>query len=177
MQADVDLELRTLREEDERSFLEAAAEFNAEASGVEFALGWTEPMSFGEYVRLMDCWSRGERLPSGYVPAGFYVGVVGGTVVGRVSVRFELNAFLSRVGGHVGYAVRPSQRRRGYATAMLRLALPICAAHGIKRALVTCDVDNESSRRVLERCGGVFERLTSEPALKVQKRRYWLETS
>jgi predicted acetyltransferase len=60
---------------------------------------------------------------------------------------------------------------------MLRQALPICAGGGIHKALVTCDADNVGSRKVIERCGGVFEGLTSEPELKVQKRRYWIETS
>ena len=99
-----------------------------------------------------------------------------GVVIGRVSIRFRLNEFLSRIGGHIGYGVRRSRRRRGYATEMLRQALPICAGNGIKQALVTCDVDNPGSIKVIERCGGIFESLTCEPDLKIQKRRYWLKT-
>jgi predicted acetyltransferase len=170
------LELRPLELEDERSFMEAVAEFRLERPPWEFALSFDNFASYSEYVSRLDGWSRGENLPSGFVPGGFYVGVVDGEVIGRLSIRFRLNEFLSKIGGHIGYGVRPSRRRRGYATEMLRQALPICASVGIEQALVTCDVDNVGSMKVIERCGGVFESVTNYPELKVQKRRYWLKT-
>ncbi len=142
----------------------------------EFALAYNDSMNFPEYVRKNELWSRGEELPPRFVPASFYVGVVDGVIVGRLSLRHELNDFLSRVGGHIGYGVRPSQRRRGYATAMLRQSIPLAASVGIKRALLTCDVGNVASMTVIERCGGVFEGVTDDPALAVQKRRYWIQT-
>jgi predicted acetyltransferase len=60
---------------------------------------------------------------------------------------------------------------------MLRRALPICATLGIDQALITCDVDNIASRKVIERCGGVFEAVTNDPDLEIQKRRYWVKTA
>ena len=172
-----ELELRQLRADDERSFLEALAEFRSEQPPWDFALGYTQGETFEQYVRKQEDWSRGERLPPGFVPGGFYVGIVEGEVVGRVSIRFRLNEFLSKLGGHIGYGVRASLRRRGYATRMLQLALPLCRIHGIESALVICDVDNVGSRRVIERCGGVFESITNDPSLQIQRRRYWVATS
>lgn len=171
------LELRLLRKEDEQSFMEALAEFRAETPPWDFALGFDESLGFTHYIRSLEDWQRGENLPAGFVPGGFYVGIVGGAVVGRVSIRFHLNDFLSRIGGHIGYGVKPTQRQRGYATEMLRQALPICAGRGIDLALVTCDADNVGSMKVIERCGGIFEGLTRDPTLKIQKRRYWIKTS
>ncbi len=81
----------------------------------------------------------------------------GRDLVGRVSVRHELNSFLAELGGHIGYAVRPQFRGRGHATEMLRQALIVASAEGVERALATCDDDNAASRRVIERCGGVLE--------------------
>lgn len=169
------LQLRMLQADDQASFLDAVQEFRAVES-FDFALGFEKALSFADYVRKNEQWSRGEDLPDGFVPASFYVGVVDGVIVGRLSLRHELNDFLFRVGGHIGYGVRPSQRRLGYATAMLRQSLPFAAAKGIKNALLTCDVENVGSAAVIERCGGVLEGVTSDPSLEVQKRRYWIRT-
>src|SRR5262249_6510836 len=64
---------------------------------------------------------------------------------------------LQEYGGHIGYVVRPSARRQGHATAMLRAALPMTYDLGIDPVLVTCDDTNLGSRRVLEAAGGLFE--------------------
>jgi predicted acetyltransferase len=128
-------------------------------------------------VKQLEGHSRGIGVPAGFVPNTFFVGVVAGVVVGRLSLRHSLNDFLAKVGGHIGYGVIPSQRRRGYATEMLRQAIPICASLGITRALITCDEHNVGSRKVVESCGGVFEGLIDCPESGVPKRRYWLYTT
>jgi predicted acetyltransferase len=94
----------------------------------------------------------------------------GATFIGRTSIRHELTEMLREVGGHIGYDVRPSLRRRGHATEMLRQALPVARQLGIDPVLVTCDVDNVGSRRVIEANGG---RLEDE---RHGKLRYWLHT-
>ena len=88
------------------------------------------------------------------VPGTFLVAEVDGQLVGRVSIRHELNAHLRREGGHIGYGVRPGFRGRGHATRMLALGLQRLAELGFDEVLVTCDHDNVGSIRVIERCGG-----------------------
>ena len=92
-------------------------------------------------------------------------------VVGRVSLRHALTPWLLEVGGHIGYAVRPSARRRGYATAALAQMLDVAAAHGIDPVLVTCDDDNIASRKVIEANGGVLEDVRNT------KMRFWVPTA
>jgi predicted acetyltransferase len=91
--------------------------------------------------------------------------------LGRLSIRHTLNRSLRTLGGHIGYSVRPSARRRGHATAMLKAGLPFAHRLGIDPALVTCDDDNVASRKVIEASGGVPD----EPY--ENKLRYWVSTS
>ena len=77
--------------------------------------------------------------------------------LGQLAIRHRLTPVLLELGGHIGYYVRPSVRRRGHATAMLAQALPIAAELGIDPVLITCDADNVASRKVIESCGGEFE--------------------
>jgi predicted acetyltransferase len=95
--------------------------------------------------------------------------VDGDQFVGNLAIRHSLTPFLLEQGGHVGYSVRPSRRREGHASRALALSLPWCRDLGIDRVLVTCDVDNEGSRRTIERNGGVQE------DIRAGKRRYWID--
>lgn len=83
--------------------------------------------------------------------------VEGDEWLGRLSIRHRLTPPLLELGGHIGYVVRPSARRKGYATQMLVQSLPCAAELGIDPALVTCDNDNHASRKVIQAAGGELE--------------------
>ena len=79
------------------------------------------------------------------------------------------------MGGHIGYAFRLAHRRRGYATALLDHALEVAQSIGMDQVLLTCDVGNEASARVIEKAGGHFERLSAWADESVPlKRRFWV---
>lgn len=79
-------------------------------------------------------------------------------IIGMVDIRHDLNDFLASYGGHIGYGVRPSERRKGYATAILEMALDYSKSIGIKRVMLACNKDNEASRKTILKCNGVQER-------------------
>jgi predicted acetyltransferase len=100
---------------------------------------------------------------------------VDGEIVGRVSLRFELNEYLTERGGHVGYGVAPAHRRKGYATEILRQALVVIRAEGVDPVLVTCDEHNVASFRTIERNGGVLESIAPPNYGELESvRRYWI---
>ena len=130
-----------------------------------------------DFDRWLVEWERARHettVAPGMVPATSYWLVVGGRVVGRASVRHRLNEALLLWGGHIGYAIRPSERRKGYGTAALRLALIEARRIGLREVLVTCDNDNVGSRRIIERNGGVLENEVTIPQLAKPKLRFWI---
>jgi len=85
-----------------------------------------------------------------------------------------LTSELERLHGHTGYEIRPSQRGRGYGTAILKLALPKAKEIGLNRVLLTCDETNIASRKIIEKNGGVLETKEENPATGVDKLRFWI---
>jgi predicted acetyltransferase len=167
------LRLRRLREDDEAAF--AAAHAAATDGKFRFGIGYEPGMPWAAYLTALEDNRRGRNLPQRFVPGTFLVADVAGQIVGRTSIRFELNDFLLREGGHIGYGVLPRHRRRGYATEILRQSLIIARAEGIDRVLVTCDEDNAGSRTVIESCGGQLESVVNTGDGLPPKRRYWID--
>ena len=91
-----------------------------------------------------------------------------------LQLRRELNEYLRLYGGHIGYSVRPSERRRGYAKAMLAMALPYARALGLRRVMISCFAHNEASRRTILANGGVFDGAVMEPEHGELLERYWI---
>lgn len=95
-------------------------------------------------------------------------------LIGAVNIRHYLNEGLLQSGGHIGDGIRPSERRKGYATKMIGLALEECKKLGIKRVLMTCDKDNIGSAKSIINNGGVLENeFVNEDG--VLEQRYWID--
>ena len=144
--------------------------------GANFLLDGFQPdTEFDEYIQRVTDSLNGQNLTSGRVQSTFLLLEVSGEVVGRVSIRHELNDWLTTYGGHIGYAVRPDHRRNGYAGLLLKEGLRICDELGIASALLTCSDTNIASARVIESAGGVLENKIQDTDGLL--RRYWVKTS
>jgi len=152
------------------AFLEMAREC-AGAGEHRYALALRD---FDAYLRKVEAGRKGELLPEGWVPSAEFWLEHEGRILGCARVRLRLTPALENEGGHVGYDIRPSMRRRGYGTTLLRLAVAQARELGIERVRVTCDDDNIGSVKVIERNGGVLAgRGISEQTGKTV-RQYWI---
>ncbi|MCO1594415.1 GNAT family N-acetyltransferase [Micromonospora sp. RHAY321] len=132
------------------------------------------PAGFAAWVRLLaDESDPAKPLPAGQVRCTYRWIVEGDQVLGGIALRHELDDYLVRVAGHIGYGIRPSARRRGLATWALGRMLGAARALGLDRVLVTCEVHNVASARTIEHHGGVLEDIRDTDLGAV--RRYWIK--
>ena len=132
-----------------------------------------------DWLREIETYLHPETVPAGKVQATQFLFVRENDhrIVGMLQVRHFFNDYLEKYAGHIGYSVRPSERRKGYATRMLRQGLVFCRTIGLDRVLISCEVDNEASRRTILANGGVYESTVYEPAEKIELQRYLIDLS
>jgi predicted acetyltransferase len=165
--------MATLVRPDEKlrdAFIDMAAEFAA-AGELRYA---ADAKNFTAYLR--ERWQResGHEVAVGWVPDSHFWLVDGGRVLGCSRLRHRLTSELEREGGHIGYDIRPSARRKGYGTLLLRLTLERAWAMGIERVRVTCDADNVASVRVIQRNGGFLDGEVMSVRSGKTIRQYWI---
>ena len=130
-------------------------------------------MSFKELFEKWVVNETDEAYKQGFVPSTLYFMVDNNNlIIGAIHLRHELNDRLLQNGGHIGYGIRPSERRKGYAALMLNMLLENIRLKGYKRVLITCDEDNIGSVRTIEKNKGLlFDKIEFEG---VMTRRYWV---
>ena len=98
------------------------------------------------------------------------------TIVGNIEIRHHLNPALEELGGHIGYSVRPSQRRKGYAVSMLRQVLCYARTLGLKKVMLDCDKSNTGSLKTIQKCGGVHSKdiLSEYQGCTIVNSQFWI---
>lgn len=132
-----------------------------------------------DWIRYLDKHKDPLTVPEGRVPSSQFIFVRenDNKIVGMIDIRHSLNEYLKTYGGHIGYSVAPDERRRGYASQMLKEALIKCRELGIDKVLIICTDNNEGSRKTILANGGIYESTVYEPEEKVSLERYWITVS
>ena len=164
------MELRRPTLADKETVLEMMAEFEKSQSAHDGGFWDIENFSYEDWLETSQNKEMGIGLPENRVPSIQFVSFDDvGRALGFLNLRLKLNEGLLNHAGHIGYSVRPSERGKGYAKESLRQGLQVAKEKNIKKALVTCSVENPASRAVIVANGGVFEDVRNGVE------RYWID--
>lgn len=130
-----------------------------------------------EWLNINKLLENEETLPENFVRSTQYVLLRKNDrkILGMIQLRYSLNDFLKKFGGNVGYSVRPSERRKGYAKIMLKELIPIAKKCGMKKLLITCNDTNAGSRKTILSQGGVYENTVFCKEENDNLERYWID--
>lgn len=155
-------------------FINELHEYGSEVDGSGSLDRYLRESTYEEWLKKV--WSRIDiaNVEKGKVPdlTYFYVREEDDRIVGMINIRLGLNDFLRNEAGHIGYSVRPTERRKHYGTEMLKCGLEVCSRIGIENVIVSCDKDNPASAGVIKNCGGVLEAELYSETFKAVIQRY-----
>ena len=151
--------------------LDYKEEFLLNSEIIQGAANMTD-LSIPEWVQFTENTKYKESVIPGFVTAHTFFASDNNKIVGIINARHELNDYLLNFGGNIGYSVRKSERRKGYAKAMLSYTVDFLFSLGLEKVLITCDKMNIASKRTIESCGGILENeVATEDRTTL---RYWI---
>ena len=160
--------------EDKEKLMDYKREFIENGDSLDGTANLANAKTFEEwYSKFCDNLNE-ETVREGLVPATTYmaVSINDDHLIGMIDIRHRLNDYLLNFGGNIGYSIRKSERKQGYATEMLSLALKECLKLNIKKVLITCDKDNIASAKTIKNNHGELENEVEEGNEITQ--RYWI---
>ena len=172
---DCKLIIPTIQYADEiRAYRQEFFDFESSFDGCSSLRRHENPEDWLEMNRLLS--SRDTLPEEKYVVSTqfIYVRQSDNKIVGMIQVRHYLNDYLRKIAGHIGYSVRPSERRKGYAKAMLADSLDFCRELGLDKVMVSCADDNVGSRKTILSNGGVYDGTVFDEEDNENIERYWI---
>lgn len=152
------MQLRRPELSDKAAVIEMMKEFEMSQSAHDGGFWDVDNFDYEDWLESNRLSEMGINVPENFIPAVQFVSFSDdGRALGFLHLRLRLNENLLKQGGHIGYSIRPSERRKGYAKEQLRLGLLEAKKKNITKALVTCHDDNEGSHKVILANGGQLE--------------------
>lgn len=156
-------------------YIQEQNEYNSPINGVgglnrylEDYEGWLEKLEEDRNRQITE-----ERVPA---ETFFLIRENDNKIVGMINIRFALNKKLRKVGGHIGYSIRPTERRKGYNKINLYLGLLECQKHGIKRVMLSCNKENLGSAKTIQSFDAELEReFYDDETYHCQEQVYWID--
>jgi len=129
--------------------------------------GWLEKLEL--YRNII---ANEERVPA---ETFFLIRENDNKIVGMTNIRFDLNENLRKRGGHIGYSIRPTERRKGYNKINLYLGLLEAQKRGLKKVMLSCDKDNLGSARTIQTFNAELEREFFDDEENCIVQVYWID--
>ena len=174
------MKLREVTKQDEEEIIEMYKEYviSELIPGIDRFEGIRdlEKLTFDDWLEDLKRNKHEENLPESYSPHTLYLAINDNNkIVGAIGIRWKQVPVLMTYGGLIGYSIRPSQRGKGYASEMLKLALNKFKNMNIEKILITCKDFNIASKKVIEKNGGIFENTYKNDDDGYIYMRYWIK--
>lgn len=161
-----------------KEMMEEAKKYDAD--NIDIWAGYSsmqEYENYEEWLQKLDNDIDFENIKPGRVPATTYflLRKSDNKIIGVINIRYSLNEYLENYGGHIGYSIRATERRKGYGHKQLVLGLEKCLEIPINKVLITCRERNEGSAKTIESCGGIYEDTRFSNEDKDNFKRYWID--
>ncbi len=162
------------------SYIDGITSFRQEMLDANSSMDGTGPLrrmdNIVEWLVFNQKLENKDTVPENWVSTEQYIYVRerDNKIIGMIQFRHYFNDYIEKYAGHIGYSIRPDERRRGYAKKMLSDCLQLCKDHGLENVLISCVTGNEGSKRTIIANGGIYENTVFCEADDVYLERYWI---
>lgn len=157
-----------------QEYIKEFKEYNSQLNGVGRMDRFDD---YSSWLGYLDDMQDSEKIPVGRVPnyTYFLVRKEDNRILGMTNIRKELNQYYLQDAGHIGYSIRPTERKKGYGEKILSLALSKCKELSLIKVLLTCDKHNIASAKIIQKNNGILEDETYSEMSSIIIQRYWIQ--